>query len=81
MVSDLLEASDKYQMVTLKNICQNLLSSNLEVENSLKVRPSQPNLDSSMIFCTVSSSWRHVRSPEAEGAGDGHRGQQHERAD
>jgi len=36
MVSDLLEASDKYQMVTLKNVCQSLLSSNLEVENSLK---------------------------------------------
>ena len=37
MVADLLEASDKYQMVTLEDVCQNLLSSNLEIENSLKV--------------------------------------------
>ena len=38
MVADLLEASDKYQMVTLKNVCQSLLSAHLSVENSLKVR-------------------------------------------
>ena len=38
MVSDILEASDKYQMVTLKNVCQSLLSAHLSVENSLKVR-------------------------------------------
>ena len=38
LVSDLLEASDKYQMVTLKNVCQSLLSAHLSVENSLKVR-------------------------------------------
>ena len=37
MVSDLLVASDKYQMVTLKNVCQTLLSSHLKVDNSLKV--------------------------------------------
>ena len=37
MVSDLLVASDKYQIVTLKNVCQSLLSSRLKVDNSLKV--------------------------------------------
>ena len=37
LVSDLLEASDKYQMVTLKNVCQSLLSAHLSVENSLRV--------------------------------------------
>ena len=36
-VSYLLVASDKYQMRTLKNVCQTQLSSNLQVENSLKV--------------------------------------------
>jgi len=36
MVSDLLVASDKYQIVTLKNVCQTLLSSHLVVENALK---------------------------------------------
>jgi len=36
MVSDLLVASDMYQIETLKNVCQTLLSSRLEVENSLK---------------------------------------------
>ena len=38
MVSDLLVASDMYQMTTLKDVCQTLLSFHLEVENSLKVR-------------------------------------------
>ena len=37
MVSNLLVASDKYQMVTLKNVCQTLLLSHLKVANSLKV--------------------------------------------
>jgi len=36
MVSDLLVASDKYQIATLKNVCQTLLSSHLKVDNSLK---------------------------------------------
>lgn len=36
MVSDLLAASEKYQMVTLKNVCQTLLLSHLKVANSMK---------------------------------------------
>jgi len=36
MVFGLLKASDKYQMETLKNVCQSLLSSHLKLENSLK---------------------------------------------
>ena len=36
-VSNLLVASDKYQMKTLKNVCQSQLSSHLQVDNSLKV--------------------------------------------
>ena len=38
MVSDLLVASDMYQIETLKNVCQTLLSSHLVVQNALKVR-------------------------------------------
>ena len=37
LVSDLLVASNKYQIVTLKNVCQSLLSRHLKVDNSLKV--------------------------------------------
>ena len=36
-VSDLLKASEKYQLETLKNVCQSLLSTQLKVNNSLKV--------------------------------------------
>ena len=36
-VAELLEASEKYQLETLKNVCQSLLSTKLEVDNSLKV--------------------------------------------
>jgi len=36
MVADLLVASDKYQIATLRNVCQSLLSSHLKVDNSLK---------------------------------------------
>ena len=36
-VSALLEAADKYQIGTLKDVCQSLLSSHLKVDDSLKV--------------------------------------------
>ena len=35
MVSDLLEAGDKYQMDVLKEMCETVLSSNLVVNNAL----------------------------------------------
>ena len=83
MVSDLLEASDEYQMVTLKTVCLSLLSSNLEVENSLKVKhkTALSNIVIILSFRAVfGPSWRHVWSPGVEKRGHEYCDQKHEQA-
>ena len=72
MVADLLEASDKYQMVTLKNVCQSFLSVHLSADNSLKVTKFVSMLNVILKYCTVSGSWRHVRGPGVEKRSYGH---------
>ena len=78
LVSDLLEASDKYQMVRLKNVCQSFLSVHLSADNSLKVTKFVSILNVILKYCTVSGSWRHVRGPGVEKRSYGHRDKQHE---